>query len=52
MLLAQKAVKYRTVEADWKTTIAVLLYSSGTTGFPKAAQMSHYGLIANVEQMK
>ena len=52
MVLAPAAVRYRTAEADWKTTTAVLLYSSGTTGFPKAVQISHYALVANVEQMK
>ena len=42
-------------ERDWirfddesisKTTIAAKLFSSGTTGLPKAAALSHYNLIA------
>ena len=52
MVLAPKDVRYRTPEADWKTSTAVMLYSSGTTGFPKAVKMSHYAIVANIEQMK
>ncbi len=29
--------------------IAVLLYTSGTTGFPKGAMLTHFNLISNVE---
>ncbi|KAM5369315.1 hypothetical protein ACJZ2D_009034 [Fusarium nematophilum] len=32
------------------TTIATINYSSGTTGLPKGVCVSHYNLIANVEQ--
>lgn len=35
-------------EAQEKT--AVINYSSGTTGFPKGVEISHYNLIANAEQ--
>jgi 4-coumarate--CoA ligase len=31
-------------------TTAVINYSSGTTGFPKGVEISHYNLIANAEQ--
>ncbi|KAF4966981.1 hypothetical protein FZEAL_10589 [Fusarium zealandicum] len=33
-----------------KSTIATINYSSGTTGLPKGVCVSHYNLIANVEQ--
>ena len=32
------------------TTVATINYSSGTTGLPKGVCVSHYNLIANVEQ--
>ncbi|KAL5015233.1 hypothetical protein ScPMuIL_009503 [Solemya velum] len=35
-----------------KTTIAALLSTSGTTGFPKAAQLSHYAIIAMLYQLQ
>ncbi|KAL4914349.1 AMP-binding enzyme [Aspergillus aurantiobrunneus] len=33
-----------------KSTTAILLYTSGTTGASKLAERTHYGLIGNVEQ--
>ncbi|KAL2872531.1 AMP-binding enzyme [Aspergillus lucknowensis] len=35
---------------DAKSTTAILLYTSGTTGASKLAERKHYGLIGNVEQ--
>lgn len=50
-VLAEEGTPYSIPDADWKSTTAVLLSSSGTTGFPKAIKMSHFALIANVLQM-
>ena len=36
---------------DFKRDIAVLPYSSGTTGLPKGVMLSHYNLVANVAQL-
>ncbi|KAF9447298.1 acetyl-CoA synthetase-like protein [Macrolepiota fuliginosa MF-IS2] len=36
---------------EGKTKVALLSWSSGTTGTPKAVAISHYGMIANVIQM-
>ncbi|MFC2968406.1 AMP-binding protein [Acidimangrovimonas pyrenivorans] len=35
---------------DYDTDIAVLPYSSGTTGLPKGVMLSHRNLVANVDQ--
>ena len=38
------------VKSDPATTVAVLQYTGGTTGRPKAAMLSHRNLVANVVQ--
>ena len=38
-------------DGEAKTKVAVLCYSSGTTGKPKAVAVSHYNFICNVIQM-
>ena len=38
--------------SESKTTIATINYSSGTTGLPKGVMISHYNLVANVEQSR
>lgn len=38
-------------EVNAKAT-ALLPYSSGTTGLPKGVQLTHYNLVANLEQSK
>lgn len=40
------------VPVDPATDIAVLPYSSGTTGLPKGVRLTHRNLVANVEQSK
>lgn len=40
------------VEFDPATHVAVLPYSSGTTGKPKGVMLTHRNLVANVEQSK
>lgn len=41
---------HRMSQEESKTRIAVLNYSSGTTGLPKGVMISHENVIANVEQ--
>ena len=38
------------VPVDLKEHVAVLPYSSGTTGFPKGVMLTHHNLVANLEQ--
>ncbi|RPD61672.1 amp dependent CoA ligase [Lentinus tigrinus ALCF2SS1-7] len=40
----------RLKRGEGKTKLALLLFSSGTTGKPKAVMISHYSLIANLVQ--
>ena len=37
---------------DGKREVALLVYSSGTTGKPKAVMLTHYNLIANTMQLQ
>ena len=39
------------VVLDVKEDLAVLPYSSGTTGLPKGVMLTHYNLVANIEQV-
>ena len=38
------------IEIHPKSDIAVLQYTGGTTGLPKGAMLTHYNLVANLEQ--
>ncbi len=38
------------VEIDVREDLAVLPYSSGTTGLPKGVMLTHYNLVANISQ--
>jgi acyl-CoA synthetase (AMP-forming)/AMP-acid ligase II len=40
----------KTIDFDPKTHLAVLPYSSGTTGVPKGVMLSHYNLTSNIRQ--
>ncbi|GAA5029620.1 AMP-binding protein [Microbacterium fluvii] len=40
------------IEVDPATHVAVLPYSSGTTGIPKGVMLSHRNLVANVQQCR
>ena len=41
---------YKISKAEAKTRTALLMFSSGTTGLPKAVQIAHYNAISNVLQ--
>lgn len=50
---SEEAENYRWPRLGAESTqkIAAINYSSGTTGFPKGVMITHYNLIANVEQV-
>lgn len=56
-LIAEGLAKFPTFEerklspGEGKTKIALLNFSSGTTGRPKAVAIPHYAVVANVIQM-
>src|SRR4051794_8461841 len=40
-----------TSKEEAQNTTCIINYSSGTTGLPKGVEISHFGLIANAEQV-
>jgi len=46
-LLSDDGGAYPKVEIDAIRDVAALLYSSGTTGLPKAVELTHFNLVAN-----
>nr|WHF58352.1 4-coumarate:CoA ligase [Ganoderma lucidum] len=47
----QEYAERRLKPGEARTKLALLLFSSGTTGKPKAVMISHYGLVANIVQV-
>ena len=45
-MISQKSPVFETVQTQFEDT-AVILYTSGTTGFPKGAELSHTNMTLN-----
>ena len=51
-LVEDTGSRFNPVPVDAKNDIAVLPYSSGTTGLPKGVMLTHYNVIANLCQIQ
>ena len=50
-LLGDVPEEYRPVAINAREDVAVLPYSSGTTGLPKGVMLTHYNIASNVKQL-
>ncbi|MHA1384636.1 MAG: long-chain-fatty-acid--CoA ligase [Candidatus Helarchaeota archaeon] len=48
--LLKKPGRPKPIEVDPKNDTAVMLFTGGTTGLPKGAEITHYNVVANVYQ--
>lgn len=51
-LLRQYGPNFAKAKISVKEDVAVFQYTGGTTGFPKAAMLTHFNLVSNVIQIK
>ena len=51
-LIEDTGSRFNPAPVDAKNDIAVLPYSSGTTGLPKGVVLTHYTMAANISQLK
>lgn len=49
-LIAEKSTNLPPIEINLKEDVAVLQYTGGTTGKPKGVMLTHYNIVANVNQ--